>query len=609
MKRWLGDQLDVVGRSTKRVTVVLDPEGVADRSELGPFGDTLEASDWFELWKAYESHGRHREPALSPLLIIVHGSAYRETRDIPFGIGQKAQVVRLRIPVPGEFRDVVLDLPDDLSDAVVRVLEAPGDDPVGAILAAVWGVALPSRKGSPATELDCVARLRLHGSVPASMWDLLRPRLHSPLAVALAENPPNPKPLQDAWDDWLTQGASSSWSSLFEDVGPGIISLFSLGLLEPAPRSATGLPVWVALGVRETSTEERLGLLLEASPEYGSALTFSDWIRLAQWWAQVRSVLAESDSVDAELRDRAWQEWESLDATFGPWLQANLGSMMLSSGAWPVTVDKVAGVLARRLRQGDAGRVLLLVLDGLGIHNWQSLRRFLPVCGVETQGVFAMVPTLTPVSRQALFAGQLPYTFGKDIRATNLDEKRWQEFWKREGLSGQAVAFLHASGATLAGLPVFTDLPEARAVGIVVMAVDEVLHSAQLMGDRQVAVSLEAWARGGFLQSLVESALSAGFEVWITSDHGNLEALPLGKVYEGLAVESAGLRVRWYANAVLREAARADGIMWDPPGLPEGECYPLFARGRGGYFGVGTRVTHGGLSIDELVVPLVRLWR
>jgi hypothetical protein len=53
---------------------------------------------------------------------------------------------------------------------------------------------------------------------------------------------------------------------------------------------------------------------------------------------------------------------------------------------------------------------------------------------------------------------------------------------------------------------------------------------------------------------------------------------------------------------------RVEGISWDPPGLPAGVCYPLFAPGRRAYFtGGALRVAHGGQSLDEVVVPFVRI--
>jgi hypothetical protein len=75
---------------------------------------------------------------------------------------------------------------------------------------------------------------------------------------------------------------------------------------------------------------------------------------------------------------------------------------------------------------------------------------------------------------------------------------------------------------------------------------------------------------------------------------------------EGPLVDQAGTRVRLYDNTVLRDTARAEGIAWDPPGLPEGKA-PLFAPGKTGYHSGGPRVTHGGLSVDEVIVPFVRV--
>jgi hypothetical protein len=95
--------------------------------------------------------------------------------------------------------------------------------------------------------------------------------------------------------------------------------------------------------------------------------------------------------------------------------------------------------------------------------------------------------------------------------------------------------------------------------------------------------------------------------MWITSDHGNVECRGVGGKHEGVAVDKAGYRSRHYPNPSLRAASPVDGLAWDPPCLPTGAIYPLFATGDDGFFTGGRRVTHGGLSIDEVLVPLVRV--
>jgi hypothetical protein len=128
-----------------------------------------------------------------------------------------------------------------------------------------------------------------------------------------------------------------------------------------------------------------------------------------------------------------------------------------------------------------------------------------------------------------------------------------------------------------------------------------------VVGDPEVTAGVRAWAERGYLRSVVEAAIAESYEVWFTSDHGNLEIRSLGAKQEGLAVDTAGVRVRLYATAALRNGSRLDGIVWDPPSLPSDSVYCLFVPASGGYFTGDVRVTHGGLSLDEVMVPLVHV--
>jgi len=95
--------------------------------------------------------------------------------------------------------------------------------------------------------------------------------------------------------------------------------------------------------------------------------------------------------------------------------------------------------------------------------------------------------------------------------------------------------------------------------------------------------------------------------VWITSDHGNLPTVAGPVPSEGQTVESAGTRVRMYPNDTLRDAAIDYGDIWNPPGYPDGQLRPLFAPGRRGYHPSGAKVSHGGLSLDEVIIPFVQV--
>ena len=209
------------------------------------------------------------------------------------------------------------------------------------------------------------------------------------------------------------------------------------------------------------------------------------------------------------------------------------------------------------------------------------------------------------MSRQAIFAGALPRDFAEHIDTTRTEERRWRRFWASQGIADRDVSYTKVTGGDSDPTPE----PHGLVAAVVVNAVDEILHGAEVLGDRQVAVGVDLWARTGFLTDLVGEATRDGYETWITSDHGNLPTLPRPVPREEQIVEKAGTRVRIYPNAVLREHAADEGDVWDPPGLPaeDANYFPLFAPGRSGYHSGGERVCHGGISLDEVIVPVARV--
>jgi hypothetical protein len=619
MKAWLALQLEPIRRRPdSQAAIVLDPDLVLSANELSGYGDVVRVTDWYSLRQAYEQHGRRRPPDQPKLILLVQSERFRDRTELAYDLEQSSLVVRITVPAPLRFRPLVRDLPDALSDKAVEVLREHGGDndhvAIGALLLQLWGASLGGLNRSAAVELDAVVRLRSNCEIPESLWPLVRSRTGTPLAQALADQPPNLQVVQDAWDDWLFRGSASSWSEVFGEVGPSFTRLVILGLVHPAIRHGDGLPGWAVLGARDASAAERLEELLDRQPDcedfaVAGAWTAARWIEAARWWGGVRLILATGElSTDIGIVLSARQAWSRLDTAFVGWLRKNLGQTMLAAAGAPPTVDKIAGWLARRLRDGRAKRVMLVVADGMAFSNWAQLMEETGLTAEESHGAFAMIPTSTSISRQALFAGRYPRDFSNSLRRTDQDQAQWRAFWREEGLAPASVGFATISGSSLGQLDaVRTQLSNVEVMGLVLSAVDEMLHGSNVLGDRQVHAGLAAWAKTGFMAALVQLAELQGFEVWLTADHGNLEAEPLGKIQEGLAVDSAGLRVRWYASASLREASGANGILWDPPGLPKGVCSPLFAPGRGGYFTGDVRVTHGGLSLDEVIVPLVKV--
>jgi hypothetical protein len=104
--------------------------------------------------------------------------------------------------------------------------------------------------------------------------------------------------------------------------------------------------------------------------------------------------------------------------------------------------------------------------------------------------------------------------------------------------------------------------------------------------------------------------LDKDFHVYLTADHGNVEAIGQGRPNQGVASELRGERVRTYRSEVLAaESARSNAITYrlNIAGLPN-DFIPLFAGNRTAFAPQGERlVVHGGISVEELIVPFVKI--
>lgn len=604
--QWLRRQLLDADARELRPWVVLDPDHLVDRhmrSEVeAHWGQVWVVHDYVELRRAWEAHGRRPEGPAP--LFWVQSADFTSAWTLPWDIEQAARVVRLRWPVPPRWQRMARGLPPAQWDCLADAAVGGGDDGevLGRFLTHALDAPLPQK--NLGRELISVVRLHLAGMTAPALWEEVRPWLRGPLAIALGSPAPAWNVLQEAWDDWVRRGETAPHAATLEAAGAELTTLFAAGLLRAPAARAVGLPPWTRLGTVQPSAYDRAEALLPTPPTAEPPTTAGGWLMMAAWWGDLRSVLASGPApAPEELAGEAAAIWTTLDMAFSAWIRGNYGRLFSAAASYPLTLDRVAAFLAKRHRQ-TGEKQLLVVLDGMGWAQWAEIRRTAGLTVAESAGCFAMVPTVTTVSRQAIFAGAPPWTFPQSILTTAQEPMHWRKFWVGEGVDAADVAYYHTPGATAADVPA---LGRERIAAVVVMAVDDIVHGAHLLGDQEVGASLTRWLAHGFLHGLVARAAAQGFSIWITSDHGNVEMEGAGRVPEGKPLsETTSARVRLYPSAILRDTANAPGIAWDPPGLPSGH-YPLFAPGKFGYFNQGRLVSHGGLSLDEVIVPLVRV--
>ncbi len=226
--------------------------------------------------------------------------------------------------------------------------------------------------------------------------------------------------------------------------------------------------------------------------------------------------------------------------------------------------------------------------------------------------VFAWVPTVTAVSRQAAFAGKLPLFFSGSLFSTDKEPDLWNQFWSDQEFLPNEVGY--AKGLGSGPFPQVEELiahPKMRVLGLVVDKVDRIMHGMEL-GAAGMHNQVRQWAREGHLHQLLTLLTVAGYEVHMTADHGNIEAVGIGRPAEGATADLRGERVRVFPDDILRRRVKErfpDSIEWPTLGLPD-DYRPLLAARRDAFVTKGERVVgHGSISVEEVIVPLVCIGR
>jgi hypothetical protein len=438
-----------------------------------------------------------------------------------------------------------------------------------------------------------------------------------------------------------------------DDVRVYIDNLFLDGLLQPVPhKHAMSLAkTWAAYGIEVSPGEDRRrrieGLLDSIEKTLPTIeARHGEWLHFAYRWAELAALELESDTIlPEECRVRLEGLRTRIDSALAAWVLRRYASLINLPPVPPVMLHHVPRFLARSIGDDRRTKIAFLLVDGLALDQWIALREVLAEQDSKLRfrenAVFAWIPTITSVSRQAAFAGKPPIYFPASIQTTDKEQGLWSQFWVDQGLAQYEVAYARGLGDLSAsqaggGLDQLSELlagPKLRIVGLVIDKVDRVMHGMEL-GAAGMHNQIRQWAKQGFMLDLLGLLHDRGFRVYLASDHGNIEAKGIGRPAEGAVADLRGERVRVYSDSRLRAQVKEkvdsslprhspsgqqlavkngypanlyQSLEWPPVGLPE-DYLALIAPSRGAFVRKGERlVCHGGISVEELIVPLVEI--
>ncbi|OBW63499.1 MAG: hypothetical protein A9183_07195 [Dehalococcoides mccartyi] len=411
------------------------------------------------------------------------------------------------------------------------------------------------------------------------------------------------------------------------DVRVYIDDLFMEGLLQPIKFGGSGkLPKshrWAKIGlITGTHQEEMetLGIFLESVKDAipSEKASFQEWLSFSAKWAHLNELrYSIPDLIGTELEKQILAYQQDMDISFTKWLQQRYASLYNMPATFPVMQHHIPRALTEKhLSQGN--RIALIVLDGMSSDQWLVIKNILrqknPKYKFDESAIFAWAPTITSVSRQALFSSRIPIDFTSSIMTTEKEQSLWLQFWLQQGLSKNASAYINVVG-DIENLPSVEELcssPQVKVIGLVVGKLDKIMHGMEL-GAAGMQSQVKQWIIQGFMEKLLDTLRENKFQTYITADHGNIEARGCGQPKEGLVADLKGERVRIYVDSTLRSSVTSKfpgSIEWPSIGIPE-TFLPLIAPNRMAFITEGhSTVTHGGVCIEELIVPFVHVdWR
>ncbi|MBX6333280.1 MAG: response regulator [Gemmatimonadaceae bacterium] len=369
--------------------------------------------------------------------------------------------------------------------------------------------------------------------------------------------------------------------------------------------------------------------------------------RTLDWrgWVARYAEMVEWDIALAQTREQSL--YESLQALYPDMRREFASYMRTAYPAWlrnlegdrpPLSIDVVGEFLLPILEQSRAA--LFVVVDCLRLDQWQVLQPLLAQhFDVETTHHFAVLPTATPYSRNALFSGLFPGEIAarfpdwwgdREDESLNAHERELLEAHLRDLNAAVPVRYEKISSANdTADLErrVASAIAPDGVSAFVFNFVDLLTHgrseSAILYEVARDEIALRQitrqWFERSVLFTLLKEAARRGIPALVTSDHGSIHCLTPATVF---AKRDATANLRYKFGEDLRAERAEYALLFsnsDDLRLPRrglgansllavGDTFFVYptklreyqTRYRGSFL-------HGGVTPEEVIVPVALL--
>lgn len=411
------------------------------------------------------------------------------------------------------------------------------------------------------------------------------------------------KYIQDQWATYIN-GKHSLLDFKESILNRSIGYLFAFDHLSPikvSPTQYESFPKTLKIGIyvdeQGHNDNELEGLIEYLKQQLEIIEDIADqWFKIVQILshAKIKYLVSRNES----LKEDFLRIEDSFNNRFQRFIDNTYGSLFSLSGVRkPVVVSRILEHINAR----PARKKALLVIDGMNYWQWSLLGKVLVNKGLNcsSSASLAFIPTITAWSRQAIFKGDKP-----DLTQNNSKEdKLFEAFWLKQGVPAYQIQYKKFSvnePLLVSGIP-----NDVTMLGLVCNDLDEVMHGS-VLGNSQLKTSTEQWIEKSKIVGIVGDLRARGFQIYITADHGNIEATGLKNLTlkEKVGALSRSKRHLHFTNDILLESFREQnsGLTLGLKGLS------VYLRHQEAFTSENIQViTHGGSHFWEVIVPFISI--
>ena len=298
---------------------------------------------------------------------------------------------------------------------------------------------------------------------------------------------------------------------------------------------------------------------------------------------------ANSQAIEQEI-------YEKMDQWSKPFFVQNGMEQVFyaSTSKRPLSVDKIIPHLKANAHE----KVALLCLDCMGFTEWNLLKQHLELgdSEIEINPVFAMLPSVTSISRMAIYQGK------REVYNHKAPGRPAEAKALAENFAPQHTTYLTESDTITADKLLGYDV-----VSIIYNFFDELAHAVQFPpGVEDKTPYLNAakdYLQKSSIKRDIQLLKEEGYTVYLCSDHGSIVAKGNGKRIEKYLIDGFAKR------AVIIQADNSELLDMEQIDIPfENDKKVVLPEGRTMFtFKDKIEVNHGGITLEEMIVPFIKL--